>query len=68
MIGFSPFSRAITLTLDLMLKPHGCHVCIAMALRIDLDTSIIRIALGALDLSLDSRDEVEVAVEGGLGG
>ena len=63
-----PLVRATALTLDFMLESHGRNIRINMTLRIDLHASIIGIALGALDLSLDSGDEVEVAIEGGLGG
>lgn len=58
----------VTLVLDLVAESHGGSIGICMSLRIDLDASVLRIALGALEPSFDPRDEVEVAVKGCLGG
>jgi hypothetical protein len=50
----------------LMLQPHNPRI--SHPLPRNIDAAILGLALSTLNPSLDPRDEVEVAIEGGFGG
>jgi hypothetical protein len=50
----------------LMLQPHNPRI--SHHLPRNIDAAILGLALRTFNPSLDPRDEIEVAVEGGFGG